>query len=87
MTERQETGWKSKLVEKLQRIFCWSEKHIPWGLRSVAGLLLIAGGIFGFLPVLGFWMIPMGAVLLALDIPPLKRRVRSRLDAMAAQRR
>lgn len=37
------------------------------------GLLLIALGIVGFLPVLGFWMIPLGLALLATDVPPLRR--------------
>ena len=32
------------------------------------GLLLIAGGLFGFLPVLGFWMLIPGLLLLALDM-------------------
>jgi hypothetical protein len=33
------------------------------------------GGVAGFLPVLGFWMIPVGLALIALDIPPLRRRL------------
>lgn len=42
-------------------------------LRIPAGLLLIVGGIFFILPVLGLWMLPLGIVLLAEDIPPLRR--------------
>lgn len=87
MTEQDGKSWKTKLAQKLQQAFNWSEQYIPWGLRSVAGLLLIVGGIFGFLPVLGFWMIPMGCVLIALDIPPLKQRLKNRLNAMAAPKR
>jgi hypothetical protein len=33
------------------------------------------GGMAGFLPILGFWMIPVGLALIALDIPPLRRRL------------
>jgi hypothetical protein len=33
------------------------------------------GGVFGFLPIVGFWMIPAGLALIALDIPPLRRRL------------
>jgi hypothetical protein len=47
-------------------------------LRIAAGILLIILGMFGFLPILGFWMIPMGVVVLSVDIPAarrLKRRV------------
>lgn len=36
--------------------------------RWIIGLLLIVGGIFGFLPILGFWMIPLGFGLLLPDI-------------------
>ena len=35
-------------------------------------LLLIVGGIFSFLPVLGLWMLPLGLVLFAQDIPMLQ---------------
>jgi hypothetical protein len=35
-------------------------------------MLLICGGLLGFLPILGFWMLPLGLLLLAEDVPPLK---------------
>lgn len=54
----------------------WARSHIPPGLRLVAGILLIIGGIFGFLPVLGFWMIPLGVVVASLDVRPILRRLR-----------
>ncbi|MCX7645715.1 MAG: tryptophan synthase subunit beta [Rhodobacteraceae bacterium] len=41
-------------------------------VRIPLGLLLIAGGSVGFLPVLGFWMIPLGLLVLAIDIPFLR---------------
>ncbi len=34
------------------------------------GLLLIVGGVFSILPVLGLWMLPLGLVLLSEDFPP-----------------
>ena len=36
------------------------------------GILLIIGGIFSFLPVLGLWMLPLGLMLIAQDIPFLQ---------------
>ena len=45
------------------------------GVRSALGLLLAAAGVVGFLPVLGFWMLPLGLAFIALDIPPLRRRL------------
>lgn len=41
--------------------------------RIPAGLLLIAGGIFAILPILGLWMLPLGIILLAEDVPALRR--------------
>ena len=38
------------------------------GFRSILGLVLIVGGTFGFLPILGFWMIPLGVAVVLLDI-------------------
>jgi hypothetical protein len=43
--------------------------------RIGAGSLLIVCGAFGFLPVLGYWMIPLGVLVLAQDIPMLRRPV------------
>ena len=36
------------------------------------GLLLIVGSIFSILPILGLWMLPLGLVLLAEDVKPLR---------------
>jgi hypothetical protein len=33
---------------------------------------LIFGGIFSFLPVLGLWMLPLGLLLFAQDVPVLQ---------------
>jgi len=33
------------------------------------------GGVFGFLPILGFWMFPLGLALAIADFPPLRRRM------------
>ena len=41
--------------------------------RIPIGVGLIGGGIIGFLPILGFWMIPLGLAVLAPDVPPLRR--------------
>lgn len=37
-------------------------------IRIPLGILLVLGGIFSFLPVLGIWMLPLGLLLLALDL-------------------
>ena len=47
--------------------------------RLALGGGLILGGILGFLPILGFWMIPLGLLVLSIDLPPV-RRFRRRLE-------
>jgi hypothetical protein len=64
-----------RLVAAMRRAVEWGDRRVPPGLRSVVGLLLTAGGVLGFLPVLGFWMLPIGLAFIALDIPPLRRRL------------
>jgi hypothetical protein len=80
VNEQKRKAWKAKLKAGLRRAFRWGER-IPFGLRSILGILLMIGGVFGFLPILGFWMLPLGAVLVCLDIPPLRRRLHNRLMA------
>lgn len=48
-------------------------------IRIGLGCLLVLGGFLGFLPVLGFWMVPLGLIILAIDIP-MARRLRRRMD-------
>jgi hypothetical protein len=42
-------------------------------VRVPAGIALTGGGVLGFLPVLGVWMLPVGLALLAHDVPPMRR--------------
>jgi hypothetical protein len=44
--------------------------------RSFLGTALIISGILGFLPVLGFWMIPLGIIVLSIDIAIIRRHRR-----------
>lgn len=46
-------------------------------IRVPLGILLVIGGIFSFLPVLGLWMLPLGLLLLAIDLPFLQGPVNS----------
>ena len=54
--------------------------------RIVIGVLLIICGLLGFLPVLGFWMVPLGLLVLSQDLP-FVRRQRRRLTVWWARRR
>ena len=59
--------------------------HPNHWLRKTIGILLVIGGLFGFLPVLGYWMIPIGLALLAVDWP-WARRLSRRLISWWGQR-
>lgn len=60
---------------RLKRALVRIRARVPPGLRLVLGILLIVGGILGFLPILGFWMIPLGVAVAALDVVPIWRRL------------
>lgn len=53
---------KSYFESKVDSIKKW-----PRVLRVGLGILLVLGGLLGFFPVLGFWMIPLGLIILAVD--------------------
>ena len=44
-------------------------------IRIPVGLLLVLGGVFSILPGLGIWMLPLGLLLMASDVPFLRRPV------------
>ena len=75
-----------KRDDRLQRQFRAIERDAPFGGRTLSSLrsdryrlvriplavVLVLGGLAGFLPVLGFWMVPVGLLLMAVDIPALR---------------
>ena len=54
--------------------------------RLALGGGLVLGGILGFLPVLGFWMVPLGLFVLAQDFP-VARRLNRRMTVAVERRR
>ncbi|WP_239478675.1 hypothetical protein [Lichenicola cladoniae] len=62
-----------RLPARVGRWIEWLRRPANLVVRIPAGLLLIAGGFLAILPVFGLWMLPLGIVLLAEDIPWLKR--------------
>ena len=55
-------------------------------LRILLGISLIIGGVLGFLPIVGFWMLPLGIVVLSMDIP-IVRRLKRKIALKWARRR
>ena len=51
----------------------WLRMPSSFAVRLVIAILLILGGIFSFLPVLGIWMLPLGLLLIAQDVPLLQK--------------
>jgi len=70
--ERRLPGWMARGFRRLREPSARS-------LRALVGLLLVAAGLLSFLPVLGLWMLPLGLLLLAQDLPPLRRPIRRAL--------
>ena len=50
----------------------WVRQPSSRWVRIPLGIVLILGGVFSFLPVLGVWMLPLGLFLLALALPFLQ---------------
>lgn len=61
--------------ERLGRALRWLRHPDSHLVRMPAGVLLVVGGIFSFLPVLGIWMLPLGLLLIAYDVPFLRKPV------------
>jgi hypothetical protein len=75
-----------RTTRRLDRQFAYLEERFPraastirvlrnrrWFLvRFPLAILLIAGGFLAILPVFGLWMIPVGLLLLAVDVGPLR---------------
>ena len=55
-------------------------------VRITIGCVLVVFGIFGFLPVLGFWMIPLGLLVLSHEFAAI-RRLRRRVTVWWQRRR
>ena len=64
-----------KLQARLPRL---AGAALRWGIESSPfvrwpiAIILVFGGFLGFLPILGFWMAPLGLILIAEDLPFLR---------------
>lgn len=64
-----------KKVPPSARLLEWLRRPASRIVRIPIGVLLILGGIFSFLPILGLWMLPLGLLLLSLDVAFLRTPV------------
>ena len=61
------------------KIFHGLKNHPSRWVRVSAGILLLFFGLLGFLPVVGYWMSPLGLILLSVDFH-WARRLRRNLE-------
>lgn len=91
--DRQMERLKRRLPGAAARPLRWLRQPSARWARLPAAALLVLGGLVGFLPVLGFWMVPVGLLLLSQDVPALRKPtgralawVERRWDARAGRR-
>ena len=84
--DRDEQRLNHQLDRLEQALPRWLHRSLKWlrepkaaWVRIPLGILLVLGGIFSILPLLGLWMLPVGLILLAQDIPFLRRPTRRML--------
>lgn len=71
-----------RLPEKGGRFIRWLRQPSSRLVRIPLALLLVLGGIFSILPVLGLWMLPLGLLLIAQDVPFLQQPLANALGWM-----
>jgi len=62
-----------RVPTSVSKFIRWLRTPSSFAVRLVIAILLILGGIFSFLPVLGVWMLPLGLLLIAQDVPFLQK--------------
>ena len=71
--DRHFAWFEARLPPRPARFVGWLRQPSSRFARIPLALLLILGGIFSFLPVLGLWMLPLGLLLFAQDMPILQK--------------
>jgi hypothetical protein len=66
---------QARLPGRAGRAMAWLISPAATLLRLPLAVLFIVGGIFSFLPVLGVWMLPLGILLIAVDVALVRRWV------------
>jgi hypothetical protein len=80
MSKQSRDELNAELSRLAKQLPAWAARMVEWlrgpssgWVRVPLAIVLIAAGFVGFLPILGFWMIPLGLALLAQDVPFLQR--------------
>jgi len=73
-----------RMPSRASRFIQWLRKPSSLIVRWLIALLLIIGGVFSFLPVLGLWMLPLGFLFIAQDVPILQQPLVGALEWLEA---
>lgn len=71
--DRHFAWFETKLPEQPAKLVSWLRRPSSKLVRIPLAILLVLGGIFSILPVLGLWMLPLGLLLIAQDVPVLQK--------------
>ena len=71
--DRHFAWFEGKLPPRPAKFIGWLRQPSSRYARIPLAILLILGGVFSFLPVLGLWMLPLGLLLFAQDVPVLQK--------------
>ena len=72
--------FERRLPESMRGLVRWLRKPGSGLVRVPLGIVLILCGFVGFLPLLGFWMVPLGFLVLAIDVPLVRPPLIKLLD-------
>ena len=66
---------EQEVPDRVARAIQWLRSPASRWVRIPLGVLCIAGGLLWFLPVVGIELLPIGLLLIAQDVPFLKKPV------------
>lgn len=70
--DRHFAWFEAKLSPRPAGFVRWLRRPSSRWVRIPLSLLLVLGGLLSFLPILGLWMLPLGLLLIAQDVPLLQ---------------
>jgi hypothetical protein len=68
-------GLQDEVPDRVSRAIRWLREPKARKVRIPLGVLFLIGGFFWFLPVVGLELIPIGLLLIAQDVPFLRKPV------------
>jgi hypothetical protein len=71
--DRHFAWFEARLSPRLAKFVGWLRRPSSRLVRIPLAILLVVGGILSFLPILGLWMLPLGLLLIAQDVPFLQK--------------